>query len=100
MYGNFCAVKQVFLPQDTPPHTKKGKENDVTKVVWRIIQYTAVSLTPYRVKLRIEGEGVCPSEALQNSFPPCRFIKEPLQNMSFFLGCGDCTSQMPAITIG
>ena len=51
-------------------------------------------------KVRIEGEGVCPSEALQNSFPPCRFIKEPLQNMSFFLGCGDCTSQMPAITIG
>ena len=49
---------------------------------------------------RIEGEGVCPSEALQNSFPPCRFIKEPLQNMSFFLGCGDFTSQMPAITIG
>ena len=84
------------------PHTSK-KSNAVamtTAVDHGKMSFQAKASLAWRAWHRIEGEGVCPSEALQNSFPPCRFIKEPLQNMSFFLGCGDCTSQMPAITIG
>ena len=44
-----CIVKEgVFFTQG---HSLLRKKYDVTKVVWRIVQFTPVSPTPYGVKL-------------------------------------------------
>ena len=42
----FLCCKTGFFTPGHPPHTKKGKENDVTKPVWGIVQYFAAVWWP------------------------------------------------------